>query len=120
MRLVARVSDFPHIGLLLRKVLEGVGLKILDPLHTGELVLVPLHIQVGDLLYDGKQIVMRLIDDLHTDAEFFLPLYLLHTISLLFPRPQASGRQEFSGPPFNTGAPAVLSSGPSPRDRRAG
>ena len=90
---VAGIPDFPHIGLLLCKVLEGIGLEILDPLYAGKLVLVPLYVEVHDLLDNGEQPAVGLVHDVHTNAESVLPLDLLH-INAFFMCPPARTRTD--------------------------
>ena len=85
MGLIARIADLAHIGLFFRKMLQGVGLEKFDPLHAGELALMPLHVEFHDLLYDGKQPVVGLVDGVHSNFKTVLPLDLLHKIPSFLP-----------------------------------
>ena len=88
---IAGIVDLPHIGLFLREVLDGVGLEVLDPLYTGEPVLVALHVELHDLLYNVEKLTVGAVDKLHTDAESILPMDLLQ-YDPFFSRPQDRGR----------------------------
>ena len=79
---IAGIAGLPHIGLLLREMLEGIRLEVFDSLHAGKLVLVLFHIELHNFLDNGKELAVRLIHNLHADAEWFLPLDLLHMVSL--------------------------------------